>query len=91
MTPREVYAAIDAENWRRKTDFEVQHREFMMLAWHTAMLERQERLPKLADFLDPPRTKVLTPEEAEAHKKDFKKMVNALPKRLRESIPQSHD
>jgi len=79
MTPREVYAAIDAATWRMKQ----KHWENAWLAWHTAALERSKRMPSLKDLIDPPATKALTPEEAAQHKKDFEQMKKGLPERFR--------
>ena len=97
MTPREVYAAIDAENWLRgieiknkHVEFENLHQELMWQNWHLALLMRQKTLPSLANFLDPPRTKDLSPEEAKERKAEFDQMKNALPRRLKEK-PQAQE
>lgn len=79
MTPREVFAAIEAATWRMMQA----HAENAWLAWHTAALERSKRMPSLKELVDPPKTQVLTPEEAKQHREDFEMMKNALPERLR--------
>lgn len=81
MTPFEVYAAIAVENWRRHE----RHTELRSIIWQLALLQRQERLPKLEDFIAPPRTQELTPEEAAQHKAEHQKMINALPERFRQN------
>jgi hypothetical protein len=82
MTPKEVIAAIDAENWRLK----IRHEELAWVAWHTAALSRAKTMPRLKDLTDPPRTKALTPDEAKKHAEDFEQMKKGLPERLRNRV-----
>lgn len=82
MTPREVYAAIRAANWRIK----YQHDEHAWQAWHTAALMRQKSLPPLKELIDPPKTRPLTEEEAKEHKEFHKKAMDALPERLKKNM-----
>lgn len=80
MTPREVYAAIDAANWRDQNRFELA----TYVAWRTAGYIRSKDMPKsFKHVLDPPKTKALTPEEAKVRRAEYEKMVKALPKRFR--------
>ena len=47
LTPREMFAALDAAAWRIKRE----DKQMASLAWHTATLTRARRLPTLAQIL----------------------------------------
>lgn len=73
MTPIEVFMAIEGAVWRIKYE-----------AYQYAVLMRMRTLPKWQDIVDPPRTKVLSTEEARELNKVHKKMVSALPERFKQ-------
>lgn len=84
MTPKETFMAIDAFMWRE----EMQQRQAMAIAWHTAALMRQNRMPSLNRFLNPPKpAKKLTGKELQRRRKEHREMtrnvdVNLLGQRL---------
>jgi len=80
MTPREVYATIDAVNWQNENRREAR----AWLAWWTAAMPRMKHMPTLKELINPPQTKELSPKEAKARKKEHEAMIKALPKRLRQ-------
>jgi len=82
MTPREVFGAIRAANWRMK----YAHQERAWQAWHTAALMRSRRMPSLQRLTSPPVTRKLSKEEAEECRNFHEKAVASLPERLKAKI-----
>ena len=73
MTPREVHASIDADNWRR----EQAQRGRAWLAWHVGALQRTKRFPSLARLMGPDRPKALSPDEMAKRRAEFEEMTAA--------------
>jgi hypothetical protein len=78
MTPYEVYAAVEAYQFRERQE----QRGRAWIAWHTAALMSQERLPRFEQLVEPPKAKTLSKEEAALRKEEFERMKKALPKDL---------
>lgn len=75
MTPRETFMAIEALVWRE----EMQQKQLMAAAWHTAALMRQKRMPSLQRFLNPPKpARKLTGKELEKRRKQHREMTQRL-------------
>jgi hypothetical protein len=60
---------LDGWEWRRD--------EQRTRLWEAAYLHRVKKLPDLPGWLDPPRTRRLTPEQAEQARRDFEASVAA--------------
>ena len=82
MTPREVFGAIRAANWRMIYE----HQERAWQAWHTAAMMRTRRMPPLQRLTSPAVTRKLSKEEAEECRAFHEKAVAGLPERLRASV-----
>jgi hypothetical protein len=74
LTPREVYAAIEAAGWR----LEQEHRRAGWLAWHVAALSRAKRLPALARMMGGGKAKALTSEELETRRQEYGEIVERI-------------
>ena len=70
MTPREVHALIEADNWRR----DQAQRGRAWLAWHIAALQRVKRFPALARLMGPDKPKEVGPDELKKRRADFQEM-----------------
>ena len=70
MTPREVHALIEADNWRR----DQAQRGRAWLAWHIAALQRVKRFPSLARLMGH-RPKALSPDEMAKRRAEFQEMT----------------
>lgn len=71
LTPREVYMAIEAAQWRD----ERRQKQDIALAWRTAALTRVKRMPSLRSLLtsDKP-AKKLQGEELRRRREEFRQM-----------------
>lgn len=63
MTPREFAAVTDGWKWR--------HEQQRVRSWEAAYLQRVEKMPSVQEWLDPPRTKRLTPDEVKERRAGF--------------------
>jgi len=70
MTPRETYALIQAEGWRR----EQAQRGRAWLAWHIGALQRTKRFPSLQRLMGPDKPKALSADEMASRREEFQEM-----------------
>ena len=70
LTPREVHALIEADNWRR----EQAQRGRAWLAWHIGALQRTKTFPSLARLMGPDERKALGPDEMAKRRAEFQEM-----------------
>jgi len=73
MTPRETYALIQADGWRR----EQAQRGRAWLAWHIGALQRTKRFPSLARLMGPDKPKTLGPDELAKRRAEFQELKAA--------------
>lgn len=73
MTPRETLETIKAAVWRNDQE----HRARVSLAWHTAMLTRAKRMPRLARLLGTDKAQRLEGAELEKRRAEFARMQKA--------------
>lgn len=74
MTPRETTMAIEAAIWRD----ERAQKQALSLAWHTAALGRQKRMPGLKQLLVKVFPPKVTRQEEARRKQDFEEMTAAV-------------
>jgi hypothetical protein len=68
MTPREVYAVIDATNWRADKE----QQQAMSIAWLNAVLQRTKRIPGLRSLLAKiKKPKKLTGKQLQERRREF--------------------
>jgi hypothetical protein len=77
MTPREVYAVIDATNWRA----EKEQQQAMSIAWLGAALQRAKKMPGLKSLLTKTaKPKKLIGKKLQERRREFKEL--ATPEKL---------
>lgn len=74
MTPRETTMAIEAAIWRN----ELAQKQALAMAWHTAALGRQKRIPGLRQVLVKAFPPKVSRQEAEKRKRDYVEMTEGL-------------
>lgn len=70
MTPRETHLAFQALVERARYE----QRRDAWIAWHTAALGQAKRMPPLARLFPAAPAKKLTPEAAEARRREFEEL-----------------
>lgn len=58
------------------------HEASLRGAWYTAALSRTKRLPPMKTLLNPPKTRILTPEEKAERQAEFEELKARLGSRL---------
>lgn len=71
LTPIECFMFVLAAEARRRD----RQKDAKVAAWLSAYCVRAKRLPKLKPFVDPPKTRILTPEQAVRHRADMEAAV----------------
>jgi hypothetical protein len=85
MTPREMFAAIEAVSWR----LEREHRRDAWLAWHIAALSRAKRMPPLQRLIAPGKARALDGEELERRRAEHREIVQKIDVgRINEAVKQ---
>lgn len=74
MTPRETTMVIEAAIWRD----ERAQKQALAMAWHTAALGRQKRVPGLKELLNKAFPPKVSRAENERRKRDFEEMTAAV-------------
>lgn len=74
MTPQETTLTIEAAIWRD----ERAQKQALSMAWHTAALQRQKKMPGLKQLMQKAFPPKVTRRENEKRKRDFEEMTAAV-------------